>query len=178
MIRTLLAGLVLVFLISTPVCAAELRLTISGVRSDSGEILIGLYDNAGGFVAAIANATKNGLMVDSGRLVGVSMRAKTGSQSIVFTQLPPGRYALVVVHDENDNGLLDANILGVPTEGYCFSRDAQGIFSAPSFDAAAISLGEADVRATISVIYPRTATDEDNADYEDIVGSVPAPPKP
>lgn len=170
--RKLSCGLFLAFLLSTPAHGAELRLTISGIHSDSGELLIGLYDNAGGFVSAIANATKNGLMVDSGRLVGVSMRAKSGSQSTVFTQLPPGRYAVVVVHDENDNGLFDANILGVPTEGYCFSRDAQGIFSAPSFDAAAITVGDADVSTTVSLTYPRAISDEDQSDYDGMVGNV------
>jgi len=177
MIRKLLVAFVLTVLLAAPARAAELRLTISGVRSDSGELLIGIYDNADGFISAIANATKNGLMVDSGRLVGLSMRAKTGSQIAVFTQLPPGRYAVIIVHDENDNGLLDANILGVPTEGYCFSRDAQGVFSAPSFDAAALTIGDADVSATTTLIYPRTVSDEDNEDYENFAGSAPAPPK-
>lgn len=176
MSQKLWCGLVLAFLLSAPAHAAELRLTISGVHSDGGELLIGLYDNAGGFVSAIANATKNGLMVDSGRLVGVSMRAKSDSQSTVFTQLPPGRYAVVVVHDENDNGLLDANVLGVPTEGYCFSRDAQGIFSAPSFDAAAVTVGDADVSATVSLIYPRPISDEDQSEYDGLVGSALAKP--
>lgn len=177
MIRKLLAALVLTVLLAAPARAAELRLTITGVRSDSGELLIGLYDNAGGFLSAIANATKNGLMVDAGRLVGLSMRAKTGAQIAVFTQLPPGRYAIIVVHDENDNGLLDANILGVPTEGYCFSRDAQGVFSAPSFDAAALTIGDADVSVTTALVYPRTVSEDDNEDYQSFAGGSGSPPK-
>jgi uncharacterized protein (DUF2141 family) len=104
--------------------------------------MIGLYDTAASFEAAIANSTKVGLLKDKGRLVGVTMRARTGSQSIVFTQLSPGRYAIIVFHDENDNGLLDENLLGMPTELYGFSNDAAGVFSAPSFDAAAVMLGD------------------------------------
>lgn len=99
------------------------------------------------------------------------MRAKSGFQSTVFTQLPPGHYAVVVVHDENDNGLLDANVLGVPTEGYCFSKDARGIFSAPSFDAAAVAVGDADVSTTVSLIYPTAISDEDQSEYDGMVGS-------
>lgn len=34
----------------------------------------------------------------------------------------PGRYALLVVHDENGNGKLDT-LLGVPREGFGFSRN-------------------------------------------------------
>ncbi len=44
-----------------------------------------------------------------------------------FEDIPPGRYALAVIHDENMNGKLDANWLGVPKEGYGFSNDAKGL---------------------------------------------------
>src|SRR5690349_10259145 len=96
-------ALVLVALSTFPALSAELRLTINGIRSDSGEILVALYDNADGFRGAIANAAKRGLLPDSGRLIGTAIRAKHGTQSTVFTQLPPGRYAIVVIHDENDD---------------------------------------------------------------------------
>jgi uncharacterized protein (DUF2141 family) len=44
-------------------------------------------------------------------------------------------------HDENGNGRLDKNVLGVPTEGTAFSRDAKGHFGPPSFNDAAFSAG-------------------------------------
>ena len=97
--RGLSSALILVALSTVPALSAELRLTISGVRSDSGEILVALYDNADGFRSAIANAGKRGLLPDSGRLIGTAIRAKRGTQSTVFTQLPPGRYAMIVIHD-------------------------------------------------------------------------------
>lgn len=121
------------------------------MRSDSGEILIALYDNADGIRSAIANAAKRGLLPDSGRLIGTAIRAKRGTQSTVFTQLPPGRYAMIVIHDENDDGRLDRQ-----TEGYGFGNDARGFLSAPSFDAAAITIGNADVSTSITLIYPRS----------------------
>src|SRR5690349_1221481 len=147
MIKKLLLGLFLATPLTLPALAAELRLTIENVRSDGGELLIALYDNADGFKSAIANAATRGLMPDSGRLIGTSIRAQRGTQSTVFTQLPPGRYAAIVIHDENDNGRLDKNGMGVPTEGYGFGNDAQGFLSATSFEAAAIAIGDADVRS-------------------------------
>jgi uncharacterized protein (DUF2141 family) len=170
MISKHLSGLVLAVLVAVPAQAAELRLTIQGVRSDAGELLIGLYASPDGFACALANASKSGLVADKGRLVGLSIRANAGAQSTVFTQLPPGRYAAVVIHDENDDGRLDANELGVPTEGYGFSNDAQGFLGAPSFDAAAVTIGEADVRTAISLIYPRASSAADNADYDWFIG--------
>jgi uncharacterized protein (DUF2141 family) len=50
------------------------------------------------------------------------MRAISGTQSVVFTNLEPGTYAIIAFHDENDNGKLDENGWGVPTEGYAFSN--------------------------------------------------------
>ncbi len=53
-----------------------------------------------------------------------------------FEDILPGTYALAVIHDENMNGKLDTNWLGIPIEGYGFSNDAKGLFGAPSFSAA------------------------------------------
>ena len=53
-----------------------------------------------------------------------------------FEDIPPGTYALAVIHDENVNGILDTHWLGVPAEGYGFSSDAKALLGAPSFSAA------------------------------------------
>ena len=170
MTRKLLLGLALVWLAALPVHAANLALTIEGVRSDVGEVLIGVYGDADGFKSAIdSSATKSALLPQAWRIVGVSLRAKAGSQSIIFTQLPPGRYAVIAFHDENDNGLLDANVFGVPTEGYGFSNNAQGFLGAPSFDAAAVTIGQADVSVSISLIYHRAPSLQDQADLRDLL---------
>ena len=154
--------LILVFLSTVPALSAELRLVMDGVRSDNGELLIGLYDDADGFKNAIANAGKRGLAPDRNRLVGTAIRAKRGTQSAVFTQLAPGRYAVIVIHDENDDGRLDENFLGAPTEGYGFGNDARSLFSAPSFDAAAITVGDTDVSAFITLTYPHAPWAKDD----------------
>jgi uncharacterized protein (DUF2141 family) len=138
-----------------------LKVTISGVRSGSGTIMIGLYDSGDGFLAAIKHSTEVGLLNDKGRVVGAALRAAAGSQSIVFTQLSRGRYAVIVFHDENDNGRLDENAWGVPTEGYGFSNNAEGFLGSPSFDAAGVSLDGADHSIAISLIYPTLRSTSD-----------------
>jgi uncharacterized protein (DUF2141 family) len=153
-VRRLLVTLILIGLSVHPAFAVELRLTIKGVRSDKGEILVGLYKDPAGFAHAIANGSKLGLMPDSGRLVGCSIRAQIGSQSTVFTQLTPGRYAIAVIHDENDNGRFDRNFLDIPTEGYGFGNNARGFLGAPSFEAASIVVDDKDVSTSITMVYP------------------------
>jgi uncharacterized protein (DUF2141 family) len=154
MIQKIAMGLALASLLSVPAQAAELKVTILGVRSDAGAVMIGLYDRADRFQSAITNTAHIGLLKDKGRLVGVTMRARTGSQSVGFMQLSPGRYAVIVFHDENDNGILDEDVLGMPTEGYGFSNNAMGFFSAPSFDGAAVTVGTHDMSISIALIYP------------------------
>ena len=44
------------------------------------------------------------------------------SGTIHIADVAPGRYALLVIHDENRNGKLDT-MLGLPREGFGFSRN-------------------------------------------------------
>lgn len=147
------SGFVLASLTILPVHAGDLKVTVKGVRSDDGALMIGFYDSAANFEDAIDTSAHVGLLNDKGRLVGVTMRARTGPQGIAVMQLPPGRYGVIVFHDENDNGLLDVSILGIPIEGYGFSNDAIGFLSAPSFDKAAVAVGSGDVGTSISLTY-------------------------
>lgn len=49
-----------------------------------------------------------------------SMPVEAGTAVFRFKELPAGRYALVVFHDENDNGIIDHGVLG-PSEPLGFS---------------------------------------------------------
>lgn len=153
--RFLILGAVLALLLfGFGAHAAELRVTIQGVASSAGSLMIGLYDSDDHFRSAIANAANVGLLNDRSRLVGIAMRAVGGTQSVVFTNLKPGRYAVIVFHDENDNGKLDENSWGVPTEGYGFSNNAEGFLAAPSFREASVLLDSPDRAITITLKYP------------------------
>ncbi len=166
------------WLATVPSHAATLTVTVLGLRSHAGELLIGVYDSAEWFRSAVSDsATKSALLPEKWRVAGASLRAQAGAQSITFRQLPPGRYAVIVFHDENDNGLLDENAMGVPIEGYGFSNDAQGFLSAPSFDAAAITLPNANdhIDTSISLIYPRASSSADKEEFDRFIGASQAP---
>lgn len=70
-----------------------------------------------------------------------------------FLDIEPGTYALAVIHDENMNGKMDTNWLGVPEEGYGFSSGATVSMSAPSFEEASFSYDGEDLDLTISLNY-------------------------
>jgi uncharacterized protein (DUF2141 family) len=70
-----------------------------------------------------------------------------------FTGLPPGKYAMVCYHDENNNGKFDENMLGMPKEGYCFSNNIKPKFSAPNFDQCAFGYQGGAQSIAITMIY-------------------------
>jgi len=141
-------------LMGLPAQAGDLKVSIEGVRSSAGALMIGLYDGPEHFNTAIDKAAEVGTLNDEARLGGVALRSIAGTQSVVFTNLKPGNYAVIVFHDENDNGKLDKNFWGVPIEGYGFSNNAQGSLGPPDFKEVAMTLDEAGKEISISLIYP------------------------
>jgi uncharacterized protein (DUF2141 family) len=70
-----------------------------------------------------------------------------------FMDIPPGTYAMVVIHDENMNGKLDTNALGIPREGYGFSNDAKKWLGTPAFSAASFLYDGQNVDLTMTLNY-------------------------
>jgi uncharacterized protein (DUF2141 family) len=64
--------------------------------------------------------------------VRVPVTGKTTSCS--FPRVKAGTYAVAVFHDENGNGKLDTNFLGIPSEGVGVSNNATGSFGPPKWD--------------------------------------------
>jgi uncharacterized protein (DUF2141 family) len=150
--RTLLTVLLILF--SPAVTATELRITVEGIRSSQGTILIGLYDSFKTFNRAIKLSDKDGFLNDPSRFAAVALRANAAMKSaVVLTNLDPGQYAIILFHDENGNGKLDKNALGVPTEPYGFSNNVQGFLGPPAFKKAVMQITTSDKAVCIALIY-------------------------
>jgi uncharacterized protein (DUF2141 family) len=90
--------------------ATVLRVEVSSFRNAKGTLNCRLFTEASGFPDG-----------DGARTLRVAI---AGTQATcVFDDLPPGTYAVAVVHDENGNGQLDKNFLGIPSEGYGVSNN-------------------------------------------------------
>ena len=149
-----LAAAILLAMIPLPVAAGELRVTVEGIRSPNGMVLIGLYDSQASFEKALDAADKEGFLIDPDRFGAVALRANAALKSaVMFSNLDPGQYAAIVFHDENGNGKLEKNFMGIPTEPYGFSNNVQGFLGPPPFDAAAMSLGDDNQAIRIKMIY-------------------------
>lgn len=69
-----------------------------------------------------------------------------------FDNLPSGTYALAVIHDENGNGKLDT-VMGIPREGFGFSRNPAIRFGPPSFKSARVAITDGATDETVKVKY-------------------------
>jgi len=105
---------------------------VTGLRSDKGQVLACLTANAGAFPRCEKDPDARALAVPA-----------SGAVEFEFRDVPPGQYAIALIHDENANGRLDMRLM-LPHEGFGFSRDARVRFGPPSFAKAAFSInGEA-----------------------------------
>ncbi len=79
--------------------------------------------------------------MDADRAFRKTQTPDAGDETVCrFERVPPGRYAVAVHHDENDDGKLQRGLFGAPSEGYGASNDAKGTLGPPSFEAAAFRL--------------------------------------
>jgi len=98
-----------------------LTLTVEGVRSDEGQLRAQLLARKGPDAAA--------------ETVGYAVEpARTGQVILTFRNLPAGDYAVQLFHDENDNGRVEMNLAGIPTEGFGFSNVTQVQGGIPPFE--------------------------------------------
>lgn len=132
--------------------SADLTVEIEGIRSNDGVIVLGLYDTAEGFDLALqVFDNPDGFVKDAMRFLGASIRADTGIRRTVFSNLPPGRYAVIVFQDANRDGRIDKNIVGIPTEAYGFSRNASGFLGPPKFNDAAVEVSDGSLSIQINM---------------------------
>ena len=116
-----------------------IEVTVKNIREVKGSIRVGLFNSEESFL-------KNAL---DGKIVKVSGKEVT----VVFENLKPGEYAVSVVHDENDNGELDTNMMGIPKEGFAFGNNATGMFGPPDFSKAKVKVEGQKISQVINLNY-------------------------
>ena len=95
--------------LATPVMAADINVTISGIRNANGSIVACLWSSGWGF----PNCDKGGSNVNI-----VKVPAQAGSVTFVFPGVEAGKYAISVAHDQNNDGKLERHrFLKYPIEG-------------------------------------------------------------
>jgi uncharacterized protein (DUF2141 family) len=130
----------LLLILATAVDAADLTVTVTGVRNSDGSVGVAIFNNETNFPTAPPFSI---------------FRIKAYAAPVTFTvhNLPPGKYAVTSYHDENDNGKIDRDPTGLPTEGYGVSNDAREILGPPQFSKASFDLSNQGKAITVIIKY-------------------------
>jgi uncharacterized protein (DUF2141 family) len=102
-----------------------LGVRLSGLRSDRGKVGCTLYNGPKGFPTDPKAALQQ-------RWCAI----QAGASACRFDPVPAGSYAVACFHDENDNGVCDTGLFGIPTEGTVVSNHAKGTLGPPKYEAA------------------------------------------
>ena len=138
--RLLILAALLLGTATTGALAADLTVSVSGVRDASESIRIALYADAATF------------RHESDARQVLTLPAAKGTVSGVFHDLPPGRYAVLAYHDENGNGKLDMTLGMFPDEGWGLSNDPT-VIGPPRFEASAFEVSEPESAITVPLHY-------------------------
>lgn len=119
---------------------ASLEVTISGIKSAKGVIRLAICPSGAGFPDCGNRAVRT-----------ASLTIENGRASRTFADIPAGTYAISVFHDANSNNKLDT-FMGIPREGYGFSRNPPFRPRAPRFDETGVAVNGT-ASAAISMRY-------------------------
>lgn len=127
---------------SAPPSAATVTVRMHGFRNADGQVLIAVFRGEDGWPGAPDKAWK--------KLVA---RVDGARASVVLRDVPPGEYAISVVHDENGNNTLDKSWIGIPKEGIGMSNDARARMGPPKYRDAKFSVDASGATQSITMVY-------------------------
>jgi uncharacterized protein (DUF2141 family) len=146
--RRLLVPLLASVLLGGRAAAGDLDVEVSGLRDAVGELRIAVFPESRADRFPDPDSLVAGVRVQLSDVADVEapLRVRIGG-------LRAGRYAVSAVHDRDANGILNRNALGIPTEGFAFSRAARGRFGPPEFESAAIRLDARAASVSLVLVY-------------------------
>jgi len=113
-------------------------------------IITGFQNNIGDCRFAIDNSEEVYEREDT-VWIGKILPIENNQVIVMIDSLKYGEYAIKVFHDENKNGELDTDFLGIPDEDYGFSNDASGWFGPPSWENAKFIFNQPEMTIKIEV---------------------------
>jgi uncharacterized protein (DUF2141 family) len=124
-----------ILLVSAVLCVSAqtptytLTLVVEGMDSDVGYLGVLVFNNEKGWAEDRTLALKD-----------ISVPAEKGTQTLKIPGLPPGNYAVALIHDLNKNHKLDKNWVGQPKEQWGMSNNPHATIKAPPIAKAMVEL--------------------------------------
>ena len=106
---------------------SNLSVSIKGLKNQKGQVCFSLFSSSRGFPSNKKRAIK-----------AQCVKLKNGNVKVNIPSLKAGTYAVAMFHDRNSDGKLNTNALGIPKEGFGFSRNPKVITGPPKFGDSAV----------------------------------------
>ena len=113
----------------------SIKVAIPNVSGNEGVVIVALYDSHENFMKRKVLTTKKGSI-------------ENGISKVVFENVAPGIYAIVCVHDKNENNRMDFDLNGMPLEDYGSSNNVMRM-GPPDFESAKFTVENKSVDLTI-----------------------------
>jgi len=105
---------------------SNLVVTVSGLKNNTGLLTVELYNAKGKFLKTSYKT--------------VSSAIKSNTATATFIGIPKAEYTVMAYHDENNNGKLDKNFIGMPKEAVACSNNAKGFMGPPKYEDAKFTI--------------------------------------
>lgn len=114
----------------------NLTVSVSGLKNNTGIVKVGLYNSDETFLKTTYKSMVSEI--------------KNNRATVTFIGIPAGEYGVSTFHDENNNGILDKNMMGIPSEDYAASNNAKGFMGPPSYKDAKFTVNK---DSKIEIVY-------------------------
>ncbi len=135
--KTLLLSIALLFSAFTfgqDTKGISIEVTIDNVTSDEGKVILGLHTSETFMVA-------NGIQSKESKIVD-------GKITVTFESVTPGTYAIIALHDKNENNRMDFETNGMPKENFGSSNNPMS-YGPPQFSASKFEVENEDIKMNI-----------------------------
>ena len=111
-----------------------ITVTIENIKNNKGNVLLSLH-------------TENTFMKGQG-IKNEQSKIENGKITVTFKNVKPGTYAIMALHDENENNKMDFEDNGMPKESYGMSNNSMS-FGPPQYASAKFELKDDDLKMNI-----------------------------
>lgn len=126
--------------------AGTLTVVIVGLKSNNGDVKVSLLNSEESFLAKPKELKKMG-----GPFRRAIAAIKDKKAEAVFEDVPFGEYAIKLFHDENGNGRMDKNFVGMPKEDRAVSNNARGKTGPPKYEDAKFEFNKEEMTIEITI---------------------------
>jgi uncharacterized protein (DUF2141 family) len=125
-----------------------------GRCESTGNLVVNIngFPSSDGFaMVALSNSKESYQGGDDHAIAKTKTMVVNQKVQVIFANLPYGWYGISLYHDENSNGLMDKNAMGIPKEAYGFSNNAKGFFGKPKYKKVMFELNSVEKKIAINL---------------------------